>query len=96
MSAATLTRLRQDDPTATPYNPAWDTRRLWVKELVEEDRQCSIRGAGRTNEDIAEFLRRLTSSNRFENVELVRTEGVTDQASGLVLINFELTAGVIY
>jgi len=90
-----LEEVRRQNPLAA-FNPAWDPRRLWVNSLIEEERQCTITGAGRTNEDIAEFLRRLTLSERFENIELVRTQGHEDTDTHLVFINFELTAGVIY
>lgn len=90
-----LEEIRRQNPLAS-FNPGWDPRRLWVTEVEEEDRVCTIRGSGRTNEDIAEFLRRLTLSERFENVELVRTEGTEERTTGLVFIAFELTAGVIY
>jgi len=90
-----LEELRRQNPLAA-FNPSWDPRRLWVSTLVEEERQATITGAGRTNEDIAEFLRRLTLSDRFQNVELVRTEGYEDQDTHLVFIEFELTAEVVY
>ncbi len=90
-----LEEIRRQNPLAA-FNPAWDPRRLWLKTVVEEERQCTITGAGRTNEDIAEFLRRLTLSERFTNIELVRTQGVEDNRTHLVFINFELTAEVIY
>ena len=90
-----LEEIRRQNPLAA-FNPSWDPRRLWLKTLVEEERQCTITGAGRTNEDIAEFLRRLTLSERFTNIELVRTQGAEDNRTHLVFINFELTAEVIY
>lgn len=90
-----LEEVRRQNPLAV-FNPAWDPRRLWVKSVVEEERQCTITGAGRTNEDIAEFLRRLLLSERFANIELVRTQGQEDTETNLVFIDFELTAEVIY
>ena len=90
-----LEEIRRQNPLAS-VNTAWDPHRLWVTEFEEEDRQCTIRGAGRTNEDVAEFLRRLTLSERFEQVELVKTEGGEDTATNLPVINFELTCRVIY
>ena len=90
-----LEAMRRDNPLAR-VNAGWDPRRLWLSRLVEEDRACVIAGSARTNEDIAELLRRLTLSDRFENVELVRTEGVEDNATGLVFIDFIINAGVIY
>ncbi|MCB9591784.1 MAG: PilN domain-containing protein [Sandaracinaceae bacterium] len=90
-----LEEIRRQNPLAA-FNPTWDPRRLWLSTVVEEERQCTITGSGRTNEDIAEFLRRLTLSERFTNIELVRTQGVEDNATHLVFIDFELTAEVIY
>jgi type IV pilus assembly protein PilN len=90
-----LEEIRRQNPLAA-YNTAWDPHRLWMTEFVEEDRQCTIRGAGKTNEDVAEFLRRLTLSESFEQVELVKTQGAEDQATHLPVIEFELTCRVIY
>lgn len=90
-----LEEIRRQNPLAA-YNTAWDPHRLWVTEFEEEDRECTIRGAGRTNEDVAEFLRRLTLSESFAQVELVKTEGAEDAVTHLPVITFELTCRVIY
>ncbi len=90
-----LEELRRQNPLAG-VNTQWDPRRLWLTEFLEEDRECTIRGTGKTNEDVAEFLRRLTLSEQFEQVELVKTEGGEDQETHLAVINFELTCRVIY
>ncbi len=90
-----LEQLRRDNPYAT-YNRSWDVRRLWLTHFEEEGRQCRIRGVGRTNEDVAEFLRRLALSELFDQVTLQRTEASRDSDSGLELINFELTCQVMY
>lgn len=90
-----LEQIRRDNPLAG-FNPSWDTRRLWVTSFVEEDRQVEIHGLGKTNEDVAEFLRRLSLSESFGDVTLTETEAVTDQATHLALISFELTCSVVY
>ncbi len=90
-----LEEIRRQNPTAT-FSPTWDPHRLWMTEFEEEDRQCTIRGAGKTNEDVAEFLRRLTLSPSFEQVELVKTEGADDPVTHMPVIRFELTCRVIY
>lgn len=90
-----LEEIRRQNPLAA-YNAAWDPHRLWLREFVEDDRQCTIRGAGKTNEDVAEFLRRLTLSESFEQIELVKTEGAEDAITHLPVINFELNCRVIY
>lgn len=90
-----LEEIRRQNPLAG-YNSSWDPRRLWLTEFREEDRECTLRGLGRTNEDVAEFLRRLTLSEKFEQVELVKTEGVEEQDTGMSFIEFEITCQVTY
>lgn len=89
-----LEAMRRDNPLAG-YNRSWDPRRLWLTEFREENRECRIHGAGKTNEDVAEFLRRLALSEIFEQVTLTKTEADEDP-SGLTLITFELTCRVRY
>lgn len=90
-----LERLRRDNPLAG-YNRSWDVRRLWLDSFTEESHQCKITGEGRTNEDVAEFLRRLALSNIFTNVTLTRTSLTEDKDSGIQVISFELTCEVKY
>ena len=51
---------------------------------------------GRSNDDVAEFLQRLTLSEVFDDIQLVQTEGTTDRETGLPLINFQLSCRVVY
>ena len=90
-----LEAIRRDNPLAG-FNPTWDTRRLWLTSFNEEDRHVQIHGLGKTNEDVAEFLRRLSLSESFGEVTLTKTEAVTDPASHLDLISFELSCSVVY
>ena len=90
-----LESLRQDNPYAT-FSRGWDVRRLWLLSFEEENRQCRIRGIGRSNEDVAEFLRRLALSELFDQVTLQRTAAETDDQTGLELISFEMTSQVTY
>ena len=90
-----LERMRRDNPLAG-YNRSWDSRRLWVTLFHEEGRECQITGQGRTNEDVAEFLRRLALSEIFENVTLQRTQATKESQTDLDVIAFELTCKVIY
>lgn len=90
-----LEQLRRDNPLAG-YNRSWDPRRLWLTSFTEENRDCRIRGNGKTNEDVAEFLRRLALSDLFEEVTLQKTEAVTDAGTNLPFIGFELTCKVRY
>jgi type IV pilus assembly protein PilN len=90
-----LEELRKTNPEAG-FTPGWDTRRLWITSFQESGRACQIRGAGRNNEDIAEFLRRLTLSRLFDSVVLVRTgAGMSSKGDG-AFVAFELTCRVRY
>ncbi len=90
-----LEQLRRDNPYAT-FNRSWDVRRLWLTHFEEAERVCRMRGLGRTNEDVAEFLRRLSLSELFDQVSLTRTEATVDRATNVELIEFELNCQVIY
>lgn len=90
---ARLEQLRQENPLAG-FNPSWDVRRLWITEFDEEDKVVTINGRGRTNEDVAEFLRRISLSELFSEVTLTRTESTRVQ--DVELISFQLTCRVTY
>lgn len=95
IDAQRLEELRRNNPLAG-YNRSWDPRRLWVTDFEEQDRECRIRGEGKTNEDVAEFLRRLALSEIFEDVTLTKTEAREDRELGLSFIGFDLTCRVRY
>ena len=88
-------QMRRDNPHAN-YTAAWDVRRLWLVSFEENQRVCRIRGEGRTNEDVAEFLKRLAISELFDEITLERTEAKVDTATKLDVIAFELACKVRY
>jgi type IV pilus assembly protein PilN len=90
-----LEEMRRDNPLAG-FNRSWDPRRLWLKSFEETDGNCKITGLGRTNEDVAEMLRRLALSELFTGVTLTKTQSTTVAGLGLSLISFELTCQVSY
>jgi type IV pilus assembly protein PilN len=92
---AELERMRQENPLAG-YNESWDPRRLWLTRFEEIDRECKITGLGRSNEDVAEFLRRLTLSEIYDDVTLQRTRAVNDSETGLQMVGFDITCKVKY
>jgi hypothetical protein len=57
-------------------------------------------GVGKTNDDVAEFLRRISVSRYFQNVKLVKTEEKNVAAgkttTSLNVIAFEMRASVRY
>lgn len=90
-----LERMRQDNPLAG-YNESWDVRRLWLTRFEEIERECKIEGMGRSNEDVAEFLRRLTLSEVYEDVTLQRTRSASDPETDLQTVGFDITCKVKY
>jgi type IV pilus assembly protein PilN len=91
-----LEELRKVNPDAN-FTPGWDTNRLWIDGFKEQAGKCAISGTARNNEDIAEFLRRLTLSEVFDNVVLVRTgaaKATSSEATSFVA--FELKCKVRY
>jgi type IV pilus assembly protein PilN len=90
-----LEQLKRDNPTSVP-NPNWDTRRLWLTGYQEADRKVKIVGQARDGEDVSEFLRRLTLSDYFYDVNLMPASKSIDSVTKLELIKFEFSAKVRY
>lgn len=80
------------DPNAGFTN--WETKRAWLDSYTESKLAVKIHGAAKSNEDVAEFLKRLNSSVFFKDVNL----DATAQASkgSVKYVNFGLSATVIY
>jgi type IV pilus assembly protein PilN len=81
------------DPNAG-FNASWDPRRVWVDGYSEDSKHIKLRGAAKSNEDVAEFLKRLNSSVFFSEVNLDATNQVSGR--GIKYVNFSLSASVIY
>ena len=95
INPAELERMREENPLAG-FNESWDVRRLWLTRFEEVDRECKISGLGRSNEDVAEFLRRLTLSEIYDGVTLQRTRAASDPDTGLQMVGFDVTCKVNY
>jgi len=80
------------------FNAGWDPRRLWLESFDETQRKVKIQGAARTNEDVAEFLKRLQLSVFFAEVTPESTTQVGDNsaAAGAKRVNFHVSARVVY
>ena len=81
------------DPNAG-FNASWDPRRVWMEGYAEDQKHVRIRGSAKSNEDVAEFLKRLNSSVFFGNVNLDSTTQVSWH--GIKFVNFGLSADVTY
>jgi type IV pilus assembly protein PilN len=94
-----LERVRRDNPTLMP-NEKWDPKRLWILSFRENARVVSLTGTGKTNDDVAEFLRRMAISKYFDEVRLVRTEERNERdpstAATIQTVYFDLRAKVRY
>jgi type IV pilus assembly protein PilN len=91
-----LEEMRKSNPEAG-FSPGWDARRLWLKTFKEDQLNCTITGEARNNEDIAEFLRRLSLSSSFEDVALVRTgQPVGGNPAAQASVSFDLKCKVRY
>jgi type IV pilus assembly protein PilN len=95
INPAELERMREENPLAG-YNESWDVRRLWLTRFEEVERECKMTGMGRSNEDVAEFLRRLTLSEIYDSVTLQRTRAANDPETGLQMVGFDITCKVKY
>jgi type IV pilus assembly protein PilN len=81
------------DPNAG-FNSNWETKRVWLDSYTEDKQKIKLRGAAKSNEDVAEFLKRLNSSVFFKDVNL---DATAQAAKGSVkYVNFSLSAAVIY
>lgn len=86
-------KLRRDPNIG--FNAGWDPRRLWIESFEESQRKVRIRGVARTNEDVAEFLKRLQLSVFFSDVAPESTTQV-GETGGSKYVNFNLVARVVY
>lgn len=79
------------------FNAAWDVRRVWLQSFEEQERQVKITGAAKSNEDVAEFLKRLQASVFFKDVVLEQTSQVASaRTNDMKHMTFNLSTGVIY
>lgn len=85
------------DPNAG-FNASWDTRRVWLDTYEEEQKRVKIKGAAKSNEDVAELLKRLNLSVFFDEVNPESTSQVTVGGTGNTVkhVTFSLSAQVIY
>ncbi|MFI5297903.1 MAG: PilN domain-containing protein [Polyangiales bacterium] len=96
-----LERLRRENPGMMP-SEKWDPKRLWITAFKESNRELALQGVGKSNDDVAEFLRRMTVSKYFDGVRLVRTDERLEKdplASGgplVQMVSFDLRAKVRY
>ena len=90
-----LSALRRDNPLAV-FNPAWDSRRLWLTKFVEQNRKLHIEGFAQDGEDVSELARRMNLSSYFANVQLLPAVRQMDSTTHSEVVSFALEAKVKY
>jgi type IV pilus assembly protein PilN len=88
-------QLRRDPNTA--FNPNWEPKRVWLVSYAELNHEVKLRGAAKSDEDVAEFLKRLKLSAFFSDVYWQQTQPQTDQKMNNVsFVTFDVAARVNY
>jgi type IV pilus assembly protein PilN len=83
------------DPNAG-FNPNWDTRRAWLISYAETNHQVKIKGGAKSDEDVAEFLKRLKVSAFFSDVYWQQTQPEVDTKLNVSYVTFDVTCRVNY
>jgi type IV pilus assembly protein PilN len=83
------------DPSAG-FNPNWDTRRAWLISYTETEHNVKIHGGAKSDEDVAEFLKRLKQSAFFSDVYWQQTKPEVDTKMNVSYVTFDVTCRVNY
>jgi type IV pilus assembly protein PilN len=78
------------------FNPNWDTRRAWLIEYSERNHEVRIKGGAKSDEDVAEFLKRLKVSAFFSDVHWQQTKPEIDTRLNVSYVTFDMTCRVNY
>lgn len=87
--------LIKKDPTMG-FNANWETRRVWLLSYEEKSHQVKIKGAAKSDEDVAEFTKRLKLSPFFTDVYWQQTQPQLDTKLNVNYVTFDLNAKVNY
>jgi type IV pilus assembly protein PilN len=83
------------DPNAG-FNPNWEPKRVWLLSYEEHAHSVKIHGAAKSDEDVAEFLKRLKLSAFFSDVYWQQTQPQTDGKLSVSYVTFDVTCKVNY
>lgn len=78
------------------FNPNWDTRRAWLISYSEQNHNVKIKGGAKSDEDVAEFLKRLKVSAFFSDVTWQQTKPEVDTKLNVSYVTFDMTCRVNY
>ena len=83
------------DPNAA-INSNWDPHRAWLLTYTEKDRQVQMHVGARSDEDVAEFLKRLKLSAFFSGVYWRQTTPQVDTKLNVAFVTFDVDCQVNY
>ena len=87
-------QIRRDPNTA--FNPNWEPKRVWLMTYEEKSHQVKLHGGAKSDEDVAEFLKRLKQSAFFSDVHWQQTQPQFDNKVSVSYVTFDVTARVNY
>jgi len=83
------------DPNAG-FNPNWEPKRVWLLSYDEKAHAVKIHGGAKSDEDVAEFLKRLKQSAFFSDVYWQQTQPQVDSKLNVSYVAFDVTCRVNY
>jgi type IV pilus assembly protein PilN len=83
------------DPNAG-FNPNWEPKRVWILQYEEKAHNVTLKGAAKSDEDVAEFLKRLKQSAFFSDVYWKQTTPLFDSKLNVAYVSFDVTCRVNY
>jgi type IV pilus assembly protein PilN len=88
--------LLRRDPNAG-FNPNWEPKRAWLISYEEKEKAVKIHGGAKSDEDVAEFLKRLKLSAFFSDVYWQQTQPQVDtKMNNVSYVTFDVAARVNY
>ncbi len=87
--------LLRRDPNAG-FNQGWEPRRAWIISYTEKAGHVQIKGGAKSDEDVAEFLKRLKLSAYFEDVYWQQTQPQVDPKANVSYVTFDVDCRVDY
>lgn len=87
--------LLKRDPNAA-FNPNWEPKRVWILSYEEKAHNVTMKGAAKSDEDVAEFLKRLKLSAFFSDVYWKQTQPQFDSKLNVAYVTFDITCRVNY
>jgi type IV pilus assembly protein PilN len=87
--------LLRRDPNAG-INQGWDPKRAWLITYTEKNGTVTIHAGAKSDEDVAEFLKRLKLSAFFSDVYWQQTQPKIDKANNTPYVEFDVACRVNY